>query len=315
MQSNYEWFRTFKAIYETGTMSGAAKQLYISQPGVGLHLNALEAYTGFPLFERTARKMIPTEKGKLLYQQLLNSLKCLEDVEARFQRKCGTERPTISVGMCVETFQQVLEKHIPELGFNLIMQFGGNEQLIQLLENSSIDLILTTSTSNDNNLVYQPFAKEKLILVAGKNSNAHPSNFEDTDTLKQWLKSQFWYNTAADLEVLNKFWETNFGERPGFLPNYIVPNKFSIIRCLSVGSGLAILPDFLCKDAIEKKTVFKIWEGYFPIEQTLHFGKRKQSLFMEEIEWIEQMLIREFYSEFGSVSEKGLVTVTDFSQV
>ena len=48
MQANLEWFRTFKSIYETGTMSGAAKQLFASQPGVGLHLNALEAYTGFP---------------------------------------------------------------------------------------------------------------------------------------------------------------------------------------------------------------------------------------------------------------------------
>ena len=30
---NLEWFRTFKAIYETGTLTGAAESLYISQPG------------------------------------------------------------------------------------------------------------------------------------------------------------------------------------------------------------------------------------------------------------------------------------------
>ena len=28
MQSNFEWFRTFKAIYETGTLSAAAQQLF-----------------------------------------------------------------------------------------------------------------------------------------------------------------------------------------------------------------------------------------------------------------------------------------------
>lgn len=86
MQTNFEWFRTFKAIYETETMSGAAKQLFVSQPGVGLHLNALEAYTGYPLFERTGRKMIPTERGHLLYEQLQNSLETLEDIESRFQK-------------------------------------------------------------------------------------------------------------------------------------------------------------------------------------------------------------------------------------
>ncbi|MFT4204977.1 MAG: LysR family transcriptional regulator [Chitinophagaceae bacterium] len=300
MQANLEWFRTFKAIYDTGTMSGAAKQLFVSQPGIGLHLNALEAYTGFPLFERTPRKMIPTEKGKLLYQQILNSVQCLEDIETRFQRKSGAERPTISVGMCVETFQQVLEQHIPQLGFNLIMQFGNNEQLVHSLENGSVDLILSNIKSNDGNLVYQPFATEKLVLVAGKDmdlSSFCSLNMKDKKAVKEWLKSQFWYSTASDMEVLNTFWEKNFGERTDFLPNYIVPNKFSIIRCLSIGNGLAVLPDFLCKDVLENNAVRKIWEGYTPIEKALYFGKRKQSLFMDEIKRIEQLLENEFCSK------------------
>ncbi len=299
MQVNLEWFRTFKAIYETGTMSGAAKQLFVSQPGIGLHLNALEAYTGFPLFERTPRKMIPTEKGKLLYHQILPSVQCLEDVEMRFQQKSGTERPTISVGMCVETFQQVLEKHIPHLGFNLIMQFGDNDQLVHTLESGSVDLILTSTKSNDTNIIYTPFATEKFVLVAGRNtdlSSFHTLNFKDKEEVKQWLKMQYLYSTASDMKVLNRFWETNFDERPDFLPNYIVPNKFSIIRCLSQDNGLAILPEFLCKDVFDSMNIIKIWDGYSSVENTLNFAKRKQSLFMEEINQIEKLLMNEFSS-------------------
>lgn len=293
MQANLEWFRTFRAIYETGTMSGAAKQLYVSQPGVGLHINALEVYTGFPLFERTARKMIPTEKGKLLYQQMLNSLLCLEDIETRFQRKSGNDRPTVSVGMCVETFQQALEKHIPSLTFNLIMQFGSNEQLVKSLESGSADLILTTSTRAGNGLIYTPYAVERLVLVGGRNTDISGFQPQHKDNIKDWMKSQLWYSTAADMGVLNLFWENNFGERPGFIPNYIVPNKFSIIRCLSEGSGVAILPDFLCKEAVDNHKIRKIWDGYKPIENTLYFGKRKQSLLMKEIDVIEKMLVDE----------------------
>lgn len=299
MQANLEWFRTFRAIYESGTMSGAAKQLYVSQPGVGLHLNALESYTGFPLFERTARKMIPTEKGQLLYQQMLNSLLCLEDIETRFQRKSGDERATVGVGMCVETFQQALEKHIPCLNFNLIMQFGDNKQLIQSLEHGSVDLILTTCVTNGNGLIYTPFTTERFILIAGRNTDT--SQFQtlikgnkNKVEIKEWMKSQLWYSTAADMSILNLFWDNNFGERPGFVPNYIVPNKFSIIRCLSEGNGLAVLPDFLCKEAMDNHKILKIWDGYKSIKNTLYFGKRKQSLFMNEIELIEKMLVDEF---------------------
>lgn len=299
MQVNLEWFRTFKAIYETGTMSGAAKQLFVSQPGIGLHLNALEAYTGFPLFERTSRKMIPTEKGKLLYQQVLSSVQCLQDVEMRFQRKSGVDRPTLSIGMCVETFQQVLEKHIPYLGFNLIMQFGDNEHLLHLLENGSIDSIMTSIKSNDSNLLYNPFASEKFVLVAGKNtdlSSFYSLDLNNKEEIKNWMKMQFWYSTASDMKILNRFWETNFGEHPDFLPNYIVPNKFSIIRCLSIDGGLAVLPEFLCQEVLETKEVIKIWEGYTPVENILYYAKRKQSLFMDEINQIEKILINEFSS-------------------
>ncbi|GLB51068.1 LysR family transcriptional regulator [Neptunitalea chrysea] len=297
MRSNLEWFRTFKEIYETGTMSGAAKQLYISQPGVGLHLNALELYTGFPLFDRTPRKMIPTEKGHLLYQQINVSLQNLEDIEMRFKKKSGEERATVSVGMCVETFQQALEKYIPNLGFNLIMQFDSNVKLTQALENGAIDLILTSEVSTNKSLVFTPYTNERLILIAGRKmdlSGLKTIDKADKEQFKDWLRKQIWYNTASDMKMLNTFWENNFNELPDFLPNYIVPNKYSIIRCLSEGEGLAILPDFLSKKAVTDGCVYTIWEGYTPVETTLFFGRRKQSLVMNEIAQIEQMLREEF---------------------
>jgi len=295
MQGNLEWFRTFRAIYETGTMSGAAKELFVSQPGVGLHLNALEAYTGFPLFERTSRKMIPTEKGKLLYKQMVASLSCLEEIEKRFKQKSGNINATVSIGMCMETFQHVLEKHIPMLEFNLIMQFGNNKQLLQLLENGSVDLILTTETSNCSSLVLEPFTTEKLLLVSGSKTDVSAFQCLKKDKLMEWLKGQIWYSTAADMISLTRFWEVNFTERPDFVPNYIVPNKFSIARCLSNGNGLAILPDFLCRDAIARGDLVKIWEGYTPVENIIYFGKRKQSLYLNEINHIEDLLRNEFF--------------------
>lgn len=297
MQANLEWFRTFKAIYETGTMSGAAKELYLSQPGVGLHLNSLETYTGFPLFERTSRKMIPTDKGKLLYQQMLHPLLSLEDIETRFQRKSGKDRPTVSVGMCVETFQQALEKHIPSLNFNLIMLFGKDPHLIGELESGAADLILTTTQKNATGLLYHPFTVEKLVLVAGRHTDL--SGFLDLDESDQagrkaWMKTQLWYSTAADMDVLNRFWDNNFGERPGFVPNYIVPNKFSIIRCLAAGQGLAVLPDFLSKRAIDSEHIVRLWDGYTPLENQIYFGRRKKTLFHDEVDYIESLLKQEF---------------------
>ena len=64
---NLEWYRTFKAIYRQGSLTAAAQELFISQPNVSQHLAALESYMGTRLFERTGRRIVPTEPGKLLY--------------------------------------------------------------------------------------------------------------------------------------------------------------------------------------------------------------------------------------------------------
>ena len=87
--------------------------LFISQPGVSLHLSSLENYVGYKLFDRTGRKMIPTEKGKVLYNFIIDAVTKLEDAEKNFQRSTEKNTPTISIGMCFETFQITLEQYFP----------------------------------------------------------------------------------------------------------------------------------------------------------------------------------------------------------
>lgn len=168
---NLEWFRTFKAIYEAGTLSAAADVLFISQPGVSLHLNSLEAYTGYKLFDRSARKMVPTERGKVLYNFIVEPLSKLQTAEQLFHKSSKADRPTISVGMCFETFQYTLEEHIAKLPFNLIIKFGEYPQMQHDLDTGLLDLIITPSKGDQTNLEYRPFSTEKIVLIAGSRTD------------------------------------------------------------------------------------------------------------------------------------------------
>ncbi len=294
MPWNLEWLRTFKAIYEGGTLSAAAQELSVSQPGVSLHLNSLEAFTGYKLFDRSARKMVPTEKGKILYNYILAPLKKLETGEQHFHKRSKEERATISVGMCFETFQYTLEEHIANLPFNLIIKFGEYPQMQQDLDNGLLDLIITPQKGQQQNLQYLPFSKEKIVLIAGnKTKTAELENLFDQGKTKEatrLLKQQLWYSTAADMEHLKNFWVRHFGEHPDFSPNFIVPNISSIIRCLSDGRGFSVVPDFLCAEAIAAGKIKVAWEGTNPLENTLYFGTRKKTMYQKEIGQLEQLL-------------------------
>src|SRR5690606_10791111 len=294
MRRNLEWLRTFKAIYETGTLSAAAQELFVSQPGVSLHLNSLEAFTGYKLFDRSARKMGPTEKGKILYNYVLDPLKKMESAEQHFHKGAKDERMTISVGMCFENFQYTLEEHIANLPFNLIINFGEYPKMQHDLDNGLLDLIVTPKKGTQQNLLYRPFSKERIVLIAGANTDTVEIEKllaeNRTKDVANLLKEQLWYSTAADMEHLKNFWLKHFGEHPDFSPNYIVPNISSIVRCLSDGTGFSVVPDFLCTDALATNQIKLVWDGKHPLENTLYFGTRKKTIYQKEIEQLEALL-------------------------
>lgn len=140
---NLEWYRTFRAIVEKKTLTRAAEALYASQPGVSVHLNALEAYVGKKLFERTSRKMIPTEEGKQLYNFVVEALERLEQAEQHFKKSTKETVPSLHIGMCTETFQTILKPEVSKLRFNLVAKFGGHQDLIKDLNKGLLDLVIT----------------------------------------------------------------------------------------------------------------------------------------------------------------------------
>jgi DNA-binding transcriptional LysR family regulator len=293
--ANLEWYRTFKAVYKTGTLTSAAEVLFISQPGVSLHLSSLENYVGYKLFDRTGRKMVPTEKGKVLYNFIIEALTKLEEAEKNFQRSTEKHTPTISVGMCFETFQITLEQYISSLPFNVIIQFGEYPEMVENLEKGILDLIITPQMVVKNTIEYQAFSSETIVLVGGSEiDNLEFNSIEKNENIAEieiWLKQQKWYGTTGDMEHLRRFWQLNFNKYPDFRPNYIVPNLNSIIRCLSSGKGLAVMPDFLCRKEIDNGSIKLIWEGKNPLTNILYFATRKKTMYQEEIALIKKIFI------------------------
>ena len=58
--TDWTHYRSFKAVADTGSLSGAARQLKLTQPTVGRHIEALEAALGVSLFTRAPQGMTPT---------------------------------------------------------------------------------------------------------------------------------------------------------------------------------------------------------------------------------------------------------------
>ncbi|SNR78444.1 DNA-binding transcriptional regulator, LysR family [Lutibacter agarilyticus] len=292
---NLEWYRTFKEIYENGTLTKASIALYASQPGVSVHLNALEAYVGKKLFERTSRKMIPTEDGKFLYEYIIESLKKLEIAEQHFKKTTQEKNPSLNIGMCSEMFQLIIEPEIPKLDFDLVARFGAHTDLIKDLNNGILDLVITPKKQNEKKSLveYVPFSKERIILIAGNKTDTNQIQnhikSNNLSKLEDELLQNVWYSSSNEMEHFRRFWFENFNKKPAFKPNYILPNITSIIRCLNNGNGLALVPDFLCQEQILRNEINLVWEGKVKTENTLYFASRTDLKYKKELNTIKNI--------------------------
>ena len=294
---NLEWYRTFKEIYENGTLTKASIALYASQPGVSVHLNALEAYVGKKLFKRTSRKMIPTEEGKFLYDYIIESLKKLEIAEQHFKKTTQEKKPSLNIGMCSEMFQLIIEPEIPKLNFDLVARFGAHTDLIKDLNGGILDLVITPKKQNEKKSLveYIPFSKERIVLVAGNKTNVTEMQkhikSKNVTLLETELLQNVWYSSSNEMGHFRRFWFENFKKKPAFKPNYILPNITSIIRCLNHGTGLAVVPDFLCQEQILRNEIKLVWEGEVKTENTLYFASRTDLQYKKELDKIKNIFI------------------------
>lgn len=295
---NLEWFRTFKAIYETGSLTAAANRLFISQPGVSVQLGALEAHTGRKLFDRSTRKMVPTEYGRVLYNAITEGVTKLEKAEKCFSHQTTAARPSLNIGMCFEYFQLVLEPHISTLPFDLVSKFGYHTDLLRDLDKGTLDFVITPKEEDSANIRYTPFAEEKIVLIGGAGHDV--AEFKqlladrDLAAAEAWLSQQVWFGASGDTEILRNFWLRNFQKRPSFKPNFIVPDNNSILRSIALKEGLAVIPSYLAKDPLLDGQVQVVWEGNHSLMCTLYFAQRKKTAYSQEIGVLEQTFLKEF---------------------
>ncbi len=124
---NWDLIRSFLAAMAHGSLSGASRQLNISQPTVGRHIAELEAQLGVVLFERTGRGLLPTPTAL----QLAAAARTMESGALQLERTltgaqsqvAGTVRITASVPVAVQLLPGLLARmraQLPDIQVELV---------------------------------------------------------------------------------------------------------------------------------------------------------------------------------------------------
>lgn len=130
MNCEPDWglYRTFLAVLEEGSLSGAARRLGLTQPTAARHIDALQAAVGTELFLRSQRGLVPTDTARHL-QPIAKAIAAssaafLRSASADVAQVAGTVRITASEVVGVEHLPPILARlrqEQPALAVELVL--------------------------------------------------------------------------------------------------------------------------------------------------------------------------------------------------
>ncbi|MFK8181847.1 MAG: LysR family transcriptional regulator [Phormidesmis sp.] len=290
-----EWYRSFVAVYRVGTVSGAARELHLTQPAVSQHIAALESTLGAALFERMPRRMLPTEAGKRLYNRVVVAIETLEGIPTKLAVADAPQ--LIRLGAPTEFFgEAALERWNLKDEVMLKVSFGLAKGLIERLVNEDIDGAIATQKIPTPSIEYHPIFTESFWLVGPPNLELpfSPDSLRpDSRALTQWLEAQPWISYSEELPIIRRFWRVVFGQRLTVNPQFVIPDLRGIRRAVAAGLGYSVLPDYLCTPFISQKRITPILQPSKAVTNTLWLAYRKAERQSQQVLQLKHWLVTE----------------------
>lgn len=173
MNQNLSSYRIFYTVANTGNISKAAKELYISQPAISKSIQKLEESVGCKLFSRSSRGVVLTDEGKLLYEHVSEAFETLTMGEEKLKRSIelgvGHLKIGVSSTLCKYLLLPYLKEFIrqnPRISISISCQ--STNDTLKLLEDNKIDIGLIGKPENLKNIHFDFLEEIEDIFVAAK---------------------------------------------------------------------------------------------------------------------------------------------------
>lgn len=171
MYQNLSSYKIFYTVANTGNISKAARELYISQPAISKSIQKLEDSIGARLFERSSRGVTLTDAGALLYTHVKSAFETLALGEDRLRRsiELGVGHLTIGVSstLCKYILLPYLKEFIKENPhINISISCQSTNQTLHLLEEGKLDVGLIGKPAQLKNIDFYALREIEDIFVA-----------------------------------------------------------------------------------------------------------------------------------------------------
>lgn len=163
--------QAFVVAVREGTITRAARYLFVEQSSLSRRIQSLEAELGCQLLQRRGQGVVLTEKGQLFLPYAQDIVLRAEEARRLVGSKPGVFASTLVVGATPSLATYVLPRWLREYAQRTpkaprITVRTGVSTLRHLLEDGQVDLVLSRSVWHGPNWTSESLTQEPLALVA-----------------------------------------------------------------------------------------------------------------------------------------------------
>ncbi|NOU94351.1 LysR family transcriptional regulator [Paenibacillus sp. LMG 31456] len=257
---NYELYKVFYWAAKTGSLTQAAKALYLTQPSVSHAIKQLEDSFGITLFYRNSKGVSLTQEGTILYSYIEQSHILISLAEKKMAELKNLDSGELKIGGSDSLFKHYLlpfleefhQQH-PDVGLSLI--HGTTPEIITFLKEGRVDLGVVRMPIIDSQLEVREGIQLQDCFVAGARYAAElKDKVLSLKLLLQYPIILFSRNSRARMAITELFQDYGYELKP----EIEVGSVDLLIEFARKGLGISYVTREFVSQELEDGSLFEI---------------------------------------------------------
>lgn len=263
MAVSSDMLAAFVKVADSASVSRAAIALGVGKSVVSKRVAQLEEHVGAMLFARSTRRIALTPAGEAYAEFARRALAEMGAGEERLRALRSELTGRIRVSATVSWGQRVLAGKLPEF----LRRHPAIEVELQLVDRmvdvayERIDVALRWSATPPQGLVCEPVAVVGWLVVAAPGYLAEGGTPLVPADLARHSCLCYWREASDDLWALAHAGQM---ERVRVHGRYHVDNPEAVAEAAIAGLGVAMLPDYLCREELADGRLVRVLPGWAP---------------------------------------------------
>jgi DNA-binding transcriptional LysR family regulator len=255
---NLEYLQSFYVTVKSNSISKAAENLHLTQPGLSMQLKNLEKELGVTLLNRSNKGVEMTEEGKVVFDYAHTIL----DIKGNIERDLKSLHeivPTLIIGSCKSVGEYALPCSIYTFkkfnkDIDIHMQIDNSEEVIKKLCDHTINIGIVQKHPENNSISTKTIISDELVLVGSTYNDKNKISLEELRDLPLILREE---GSGTREIILNSLEEKNI-DLKNLNVIYNLNSPEAIKSSISSDKGFSFLPKLIINKELKKNYLKQI---------------------------------------------------------